>query len=76
MITKKVRLINKYSDKVIDLVNSSDDLTTSDMQGVAMAIVMKLIQEVDDEHCPNCGCEMPPINVCEECEHEVEGGDG
>jgi hypothetical protein len=42
----KITLENEYTDKIIDLVNHADDMTTSDMQGVAQAIIMNLMRDI------------------------------
>jgi len=42
---KKVMIELKYTDEILDLVYKRDEYTTSDLQGVAQAIVMKIIEE-------------------------------
>lgn len=39
---KEIVIMN-LSDEIIDLVNRWEDYTTSDMQGIAMAIIMRAI---------------------------------
>jgi hypothetical protein len=42
----KQQIIDKYSDEIIDLVNSYDEIPTSDMQGIAQVIVSNIINQV------------------------------
>jgi hypothetical protein len=35
----------KYTNEIMDLINHKDELTTSDLQGAVMGIVLSLISE-------------------------------
>ena len=43
---EEVIFINKHQQKILDLIEHADKMTTSDVQGVADAIVMSILQEV------------------------------
>jgi len=45
-MNKRVALENIYSDRIIKLVELKDEVTTSDLQGMAMAIVTNLIADI------------------------------
>ncbi len=40
---EKVRLINKISDEILELVDSAEDMPRSDVQGAAEAIALKIV---------------------------------
>ena len=42
----EITLVNKYSEKILKLIEDAENMTTSDVQGGANAIVMRIIQEV------------------------------
>lgn len=39
-----VRLINKLQDEILELIDDQDEFTRSDLQGVVMAKVMKILK--------------------------------
>lgn len=39
-----VRLINKYSEEILKVVDNQDEYTRSDLQGVVDAIVMNILR--------------------------------
>ena len=39
-----IRKINDYTDQMLELINDSEELTQSDLQGAAMALVTKIMQ--------------------------------
>jgi hypothetical protein len=43
--TKNMDKIMKYSDEILDLVNTRDEFTTSDLQGIIMALVTRILKE-------------------------------
>lgn len=45
--TKELLKLSKYEDLILDLIESSQDLTTSDLQGVVMAIVKNIYNHND-----------------------------
>jgi hypothetical protein len=44
---QKEKIISKYDNQILELVDYQEDYTRSDLQGVAMAIVMNIISEVE-----------------------------
>ena len=38
-------ITEKYSDEILDVIYNQDDFTTSDLQGIVTAIVMKIYAE-------------------------------
>jgi hypothetical protein len=48
-LLKEDKMIMKYSDEVLDLVNHYNELTTSDLQAGVEALVMNLISEIRKE---------------------------
>lgn len=40
-----IKIVSKYSNKILELVDSHESLTQSDLQGVCEAIIMGAIQE-------------------------------
>lgn len=46
MLSKEViRLENKYSSEILDVIYNQEQFTTSDLQGVVAAIVLKIYNE-------------------------------
>jgi hypothetical protein len=46
MLSKEViRLENKYSSEILDVIYNQEQFTTSDLQGVVSAIVLKIYNE-------------------------------
>ena len=39
-----VRLINQYSNEILEIVDKKDEFTQSDLQGALEAIVMKILR--------------------------------
>jgi hypothetical protein len=46
MTEEEFRIVMKYQDRILELVDNQDEYTRSDIQGGAMAIVMSIIHEV------------------------------
>lgn len=40
-----IRLVNKYSDEILEIVDNRDEFTRSDLQGIIDAIVLKILKE-------------------------------
>lgn len=40
-----VRLINKLSDNILEVIDNQDDFTRSDLQGVIQAIVVNILNK-------------------------------
>ena len=38
--------VSKYSNRILDLIDNSDDYTRSDLQGIVDAVVINIIAEV------------------------------
>jgi len=46
MLSKEViRMENKYSSEILDVIYNQEQFTTSDLQGVVAAIVLKIYNE-------------------------------
>ena len=43
---EEITLVNKYSEKILKLIEDAENMTTSDVQGRANAIVMRIIHEL------------------------------
>ena len=41
----RMMITEKFADEILDVINHYDDFTTSDLQGVVSAIVMKIYAE-------------------------------
>lgn len=41
----EMRLISKFEDQILELIDNQEDYTRSDLQGVVQAIVMNIIRE-------------------------------
>jgi hypothetical protein len=46
MTEEEFRIVMKYEEKILELVDTQDEYPRSDVQGGAMAIVMGIIHEV------------------------------
>ena len=44
-IKKDLEIAEKYTNEIVDLINYNDELTTSDLQGAVMGIVLSLMSE-------------------------------
>lgn len=44
---QKEKIISEYSNQILELINSQEDLTWSDTDGIAMAIIMNVIRETE-----------------------------
>lgn len=40
-----VYLVNKYTDKILEIIYSQEEYTTSDLQGIIGAIVLSILNE-------------------------------
>lgn len=40
-----VHLVNKYTNKILEVIYSHEDYTTSDLQGMVSAIVLSILNE-------------------------------
>lgn len=47
---ESVRVINKYSSEILDVVYNQNEFTTSDLQGVVEAIVRNIYEEGRKAH--------------------------
>ncbi len=45
MSIEKIKLVNKYENEILELVDNQDEYTRSDLQGRVMAIIMQTIEE-------------------------------
>ena len=43
---EKMKIVMKYSDEILELVDNQDEYTRSDLQGRAMAIINCVIHEL------------------------------
>ena len=41
--------VNKYSEKILEIVDKKEDFTQSDLQGAVDALVMNMITEIEAE---------------------------
>lgn len=42
---KTTEKINRYSDMILDLIYNQDEFTTSDLQGVVQALVIRILAD-------------------------------
>ncbi len=48
-ILKNMKIVNEYSDQILELIYNHDQLTTSDLQATTEAIVLSVIHDVEKE---------------------------
>ncbi len=41
--------VQKYSDKILEIIDNQEDFTRSDLQGVVEALVMNIIREIEEK---------------------------
>lgn len=51
MTMDNLKLINKYSSEILDLIDNQGNITRSDLQGIVDALVMRIVNEkTSDTH--------------------------
>lgn len=41
----EMRLVSKYEDQILELIDNQEDYTRSDLQGAVQAVVINIIRE-------------------------------
>lgn len=44
MDPKIIKLINQYTDEILEIMDNQDEFTRSDLQGIVDALVMKILR--------------------------------
>ena len=45
MNDKTIRLVNEYENEILEIIDNQDEFTRSDLQGVVMALVIKILRK-------------------------------
>ena len=47
-ISNDIKVVNKYTTEIMELIDHKDEMTQSDLQGAVMGIVVKMLVERDE----------------------------